>query len=178
MRADPPDIIIAARKQVLPSVFAAAQASLSTWTVRVGRRPCANALCVTNRIAALNVFLLQSGLFPRTRLNKSLHEIVTALYYITATDSELLVATAEKEHEGGLEDDDSGSKLAWALKIRETYGGSCTKCNEKTATSMLFPLEDLLTDITWELHDQLFEATDYPNAPARLFGESTQQQRL
>ncbi|KAK4134516.1 hypothetical protein BT67DRAFT_365288, partial [Trichocladium antarcticum] len=87
------DIIIAARKQVLPEVFATAQTSLRNWTARIARDPCKNALCRTNRIAALKAFLRQSGLFPRTTtLAKSLHEIITALHYITATDGKLLAA--------------------------------------------------------------------------------------
>ena len=132
-------------------------------------------LCGTNRIAALNVFLLQSGLFPRTKLDKSLHEIVAALRYITATDSELLAAAASDKGEAG---DEKNNKLGWAAEIRRTYGGTCTKCDEKTATSMLFPLEDLLTDLTWELHDQLYEAVDFPHAPVRPFGASTPQARV
>ncbi|KAL2259213.1 hypothetical protein VTK26DRAFT_7183 [Humicola hyalothermophila] len=153
-------IILAARRQILPQLFATAQQLLRNWTVRIGNRPCENIHCVTNRIAALNVFLLQSGLFPRTRLDKSLLELVLALKHITATDAELAAAAQTQGFEEYAE-----RKLGWANSIRRGYGMTCTKCHERAATSALFPLEDLLADLTWELHDRLVEATYFPHPP-------------
>ncbi|KAK4150602.1 hypothetical protein C8A00DRAFT_36809 [Chaetomidium leptoderma] len=152
------DCILAAREQVFQEAFVTAQKSLCSWTIRIGRRPCDNITCNTNRIAALNVFLLWSGLFPRTKLNVSLHEIVSALQYITATDAELMAIAIEN----GREDDQVEERLAWAAHIRQTYRGTCTKCSEKTATSTLFPLEDLLCDLTFEMQTQLQECVGYP----------------
>src|SRR5690554_6155524 len=84
------DAILDAREKVVQQLFMTAQESLCSWTMRIGRRPCDNITCNTNRIAGLNVFLLWSGLYPRTKLNRSLHGIVSALQYITATDAELM----------------------------------------------------------------------------------------
>jgi hypothetical protein len=151
--ADLTDAILAAREQVVQKVFTTAQESLCNWTMRIGRRPCDNITCNTNRIAGLNVFLLWSGLYPRTKLNRSLHEIVSALQYITATDAELVAVAIEN----GQEVDDVEERFAWAARIRKAYGGTCTKCSEKTSTSMLFPLEDLLCDLTFEMQAQLVE---------------------
>lgn len=111
--------------------------------------------CNTNRIAAINVFLLWSGLYPRSKLlSKSLSEIVSGLQYITATDAELREAPTEKnairEHDRNV-----GDRPLWAVRIREDYGGTCTKCKETVATSMLFPLEDLLCDISFEVRGGL-----------------------
>ncbi|KAH6856083.1 hypothetical protein B0I37DRAFT_425064 [Chaetomium sp. MPI-CAGE-AT-0009] len=145
------DAIVAAREQALEHVFAAAQQSLYRWTVGIGSRPCRNITCNTYRIAALNTFLLWSGLYPRTKLNKSLQEIISALQYITATDAELAVVAIEHRHG----DDHVCDRLLWAAQIRRAYSGTCTECDEKTATSMLFPLEDLLCDVTSELQDHL-----------------------
>lgn len=132
---------------------------------------------------------------------RSLFGVVAALEYVTATDSELALADAESrdlphdlDDDGDhAEDDDNcgssnnnnnnynsngdnhtirGMRVPdWAVRIRADYGGACTKCDERTATSTLFPLEDLLTDLTWELHDQLLEFTEWPRAPARRLGE-------
>ena len=163
------DIILATRRQILPELFTTAQQSLSSWIARIGSRPCENIHCSTNRIAALNAFLLQSGLFPRTRLDdKSIHEIVSALKYITATANELVTAAEENKGLGDYVD----RKLVWAANIRETYGITCTKCHERMATSSLFPLEDLLTDLTWELHEHLVEVTEFPHLPLHPFGVS------
>ena len=44
-------------------------------------------------------------------------------------------------------------------------GGVCTACNdgmEKTKTSYLFPIEDLLCNLRWELQAAVYEATKYP----------------
>lgn len=142
---------------MLQHVFATAQESLCGWTTRIGRRPCDNITCNTHRIAALNVFLLWSGLYPRTKLTRSLHEIVSALQFITATNAELMAVGIENGQEDGKVDE----RCAWAARIRETYGGTCTKCSEKTATSMLFPLEDLLCDLTFEMQARLLESTEF-----------------
>jgi hypothetical protein len=155
--ADLTDAILAAREQVVQKVFTTAQESLCNWTMRIGRRPCENITCNTNRIAGLNVFLLWCGLYPRTKLNRSLHEIVSALQYITATDAELVAVAIEN----GQEVDDVEERFAWAARIRKAYGGTCTKCSEKTATSMLFPLEDLLCDLTFEMQAQLVEYAEF-----------------
>ncbi|AEO60894.1 hypothetical protein MYCTH_36460, partial [Thermothelomyces thermophilus ATCC 42464] len=85
--------IAATRGRVLDRIFAAAQQSLLKWTIGIGCRPCANLTCNTNRMAAINVFLLWSGLYPPSRLlSKSISEMVSALQYITATDAELSAA--------------------------------------------------------------------------------------
>lgn len=110
--------------------------------------------CNTNRIAALNVFLLWSGLYPRSKMNKSLLEIVSGLQYITATDAELSASAKKNGWKGGQVDD----KLLWAAHIRENYGGTCSNCKEKTPTSMLFPLEDLLCDVTFEMQEGFAES--------------------
>ncbi|KAH6632319.1 hypothetical protein F5144DRAFT_650117 [Chaetomium tenue] len=143
--------ILAAREQVLEHVFTAAQQSLYKWTVGIGNRPCRNIICNTHRMAALSVFLLWSGLYPRTELTRSLQEIISALQYITATDAELVAVAIEHGHT----DEHIRDKFLWAAQIREVYGGSCNKCDERTTTSMLFPLEDLLCDLTSELQHQL-----------------------
>ncbi|KAL2164911.1 hypothetical protein VTH06DRAFT_207 [Thermothelomyces fergusii] len=135
------EAITATRGRILDRVFAAAQQSLLRWTIGIGCRPCANATCNTNRIAALNVFLLWSGLYPRSRrLTKPLSEIVSALQYL---------ATAEN----GVQEDEQkiDDRLVWAVHIRDRYGGTCNRCKEKTTTSMLFPLEDLLCDLSFEI---------------------------
>ncbi|KAL2153624.1 hypothetical protein VTH82DRAFT_4779 [Thermothelomyces myriococcoides] len=149
------DAITATRACILDRVFAAAQRSLLRWTIGIGWRPCTNMTCNTNRIAAINVFLLWSGLYPRSKLlSKSLSEIVSGLQYITATDAELREAPTEKnairEHDRNV-----GDRPLWAVRIREDYGGTCTKCKETVATSMLFPLEDLLCDISFEVRGGL-----------------------
>jgi hypothetical protein len=151
------DAILTAREQVLKHVFTAAQKSLYKWTVGIGNRPCRNITCNTHRIAALNTFLLWSGLYPRTKLNKSLREIILALQYITATDAELVVVAIEQGHA----DNHVRERLAWAARIREIYGGTCTTCDEKTATSALFPLEDLLCDLTFELQNHLAQDNQF-----------------
>jgi hypothetical protein len=151
------DAILAAREHVLQKVFMTAQESLYNWTTHIGRRPCDNITCNTNRIAGLNVFLFWSGLYPRAKLNRSLHEIVSAVQYTTATDAELMAVAIEN----GQEVDDVEERFAWAARIRKTYGGTCTKCNEKTATSMLFPLEDLLCDLTFEMQARLVEYAEF-----------------
>lgn len=153
----PTGAILATREQVIQQVFMTAQKFLCNWTTRIGRRTCDNLTCNTNRIAALNVFLLWSGLYPRTKLNRSLHEIVSALQYITATDAELMAVAIES----GQEVDDVDEGFAWATRIRKDYGGTCTKCSEKTATSMLFPLEDLLCDLTFEMQAQLVQFAEF-----------------
>jgi hypothetical protein len=152
------DAILAARGRVVEEAFGIAQKSLCDWTMRIGRRPCENMTCNANRIAALNVFLLASGLYPRGRFSKSLCEVVTGLQYITATDAKLMAVSIETGEPFGAVDE----KLAWAARIRRMYGGACTKCNEKAATSMLFPLEDLLCDLTFEMEDRLLENTEFP----------------
>ncbi|KAL2177650.1 uncharacterized protein P884DRAFT_223251, partial [Thermothelomyces heterothallicus CBS 202.75] len=87
------DAIAATRGRVLDRVFAVAQQCLLKWTIGIGCRPCANLTCNTNRMAAINVFLLWSGLYPPGRLlSKSISEMVSALQYITATDAELSAA--------------------------------------------------------------------------------------
>jgi hypothetical protein len=154
------DAILAACEQVVKQLFAVAQQSLYRWTTGIGAQPCANITCTTNRIAALNVFLFRSGLYPRTKLKKSLQEIVAALQYITATNAELAVSTIEHGQEEGHVDE----RLLWAANIREAYGGTCTECDEKTPTSMLFPLEDLLCDLTFEMQEQLEEYTKFPRS--------------
>lgn len=151
------DAIFAAREQVLQHVLTAAQQSLYKWTVGIGNRPCRNITCNTHRIAALNTFLLRSGLYPLTKLNKSLREIISALQYITATDAELAAVAIEQGHA----DNHVCDTLVWAARIRETYGGTCTTCGEKTATSTLFLLEDLLCNLTFELRDHLAQDNQF-----------------
>ncbi|KAG7287407.1 hypothetical protein NEMBOFW57_006918 [Staphylotrichum longicolle] len=145
------------RGRVVVEAFGIAQKSLCDWTMRIGRRPCGNMTCNANRIAALIVFLLTSGLYPRGRFSRSLHKVVTGLQYITSTDAELMAISIETGEPFGAVDE----KLTWAARIRDMYGGACTKCNEKAATSMLFPLEDLLCDLTFEMDDRLLESVEF-----------------
>ncbi|KAK4044058.1 hypothetical protein C8A01DRAFT_31655 [Parachaetomium inaequale] len=152
--------ILAAREEPVKQLFGVAQQSLYRWTTGIGRHPCANITCTTNRIAALNVFLFRSGLYPRTKLSKSLQEIVSALQYITATDAELTASAIKNGHQ----DDHVDERLRWVAHIRDAYGGTCGECDEKAPTSMLFPLEDLLCDLTFEMQEQLEEYTKFPHS--------------
>ena len=145
------------RRELVERVYETAQRALCDWTVRIGRRPCENLGCNTNRIAGLNAFLLASGLYPRGKMVVSLHELVSALQYVTATDAELMTVAIETGEPEGWVDE----RLEWAARIRTAYGGTCTKCSEKTATSMLFPLEDLLCDISFEVEDWLREYVEH-----------------
>ena len=107
-------------------------------------------------MAALNNFLLVSGLFPRGDLPKSLLEIVTGLRYLTASDAEL--ASVSQQQRGPAVGGKAASGLEWAAQLRAKHAAMCTKCDERAPTSTLFPLEDLLVDLTWELQEQLLEA--------------------
>ena len=113
------DAILTTREKVFQKVFLTARESLYSWTTRIGHRPCDNITCNTNRIAGLNVFLLWSGLYPRAKLNRSLHEIGSALQYATATDTELVAVAIEN----GQEIDDVEEIFAWAARIRNPTAG-------------------------------------------------------
>ncbi|KAK4237344.1 hypothetical protein C8A03DRAFT_16106 [Achaetomium macrosporum] len=80
--------ILAARKRVLEHVFADAEGALRRWTARLAHHPCTNMVCNTNRLAALNAFLVACGLCPRREVTKSLAEIISALELITSADAD------------------------------------------------------------------------------------------
>ncbi|KAK4126481.1 hypothetical protein N657DRAFT_689000 [Parathielavia appendiculata] len=145
------DAILAARGQILENLSAAAQKSVRSWITRIGRHPCDNMMCNTNRLEALITVLRWLGLFPRANVDTPLHELVTVLQFTTASDAELMAAAIENDWD----DDSMRKRFNWPMYIRQRFGGTCTKCDEKSPTSMLFPLEDLLCDLTFEMQDQL-----------------------
>jgi hypothetical protein len=163
--------IIQARDQIIPRLLKTAKDSLCSWTRRIGQNPCQNDTCNANRIAALNTFLAFSSLYPgrEDKLERSLREILDSLRYITASDAELRgLAMGEAKCDTGpycptprpLDLAAATAVLAeqipdWAVRLREMYGGTCVKCNNFSATSMLFPLMDLLSDLCAEIEDLL-----------------------
>jgi hypothetical protein len=150
------DAVLAAREKVVEKVFVAAHQSLKMWMMRIGRRPCENMLCNTNRIEALITVLRWLGLFPRVNPDMSLQELITLLQFTTATDAELMAVVIEH----GWDEDFLRKRFNWPMYIRQRFGGACTQCDEKTPTSMLFPLEDLLCDVTFEMQKQLEECIE------------------
>ncbi|KAK4098347.1 hypothetical protein N658DRAFT_544486 [Parathielavia hyrcaniae] len=147
------DAILAARRKVVENLFAAAHKTLGAWMTRIGHHPCADMLCNTNRLEALIFVLRWLGLFPRGDIDMSLHELVTALQFTTATNAELMAAAIENDWGDGL----MRKRFNWPMYIRQRFAGTCSKCNERAPTSMLFPLEDLLCELTFEMQDQLQE---------------------
>lgn len=143
------EIIMSARQTVLSDVVVATAGQLHTWTQLCRNQPCENRTCNSSSIAALEEFFLRSGLSPGSKLDEmSLHDVVTALKIITVPDA------AAHGYDNG--------KLDWAALIRETHNGTCTLCGPNYGTNFLFPLECLLSNITWRLHDKIYAATDYP----------------
>ncbi|KAK3307335.1 uncharacterized protein B0T15DRAFT_501856 [Chaetomium strumarium] len=132
------EAILATCNRVLEHFFEGADSALRKWTARLAAHPCTNMVCNTHRLGALNGFLVACGLAPRRQVTKALAEMILALELMAADNHEA------------------------AADLRNTYGGWCAFCCEPTDTSMLFPLEDLLCDLTWELQAQLVEYTVYP----------------
>ncbi|GAB1319553.1 hypothetical protein MFIFM68171_09763 [Madurella fahalii] len=144
------EIIKTARQTVLSNIVVATADLLDTWARLCRHQPCENNSCNSSSVAALQQFSLRSGLHPDGKLGDiSLHDVITALKIITAPDA--------------VADDSDKDRFVWATEIRETHGGACMQCDRDGATSLLFPLECLLSDITWKLQDKLYAATNYPH---------------
>ncbi|KAK3987224.1 hypothetical protein QBC44DRAFT_401063 [Cladorrhinum sp. PSN332] len=142
--------ILEYRNQVVSLFLSWAKASLDQWITRLEARPaCGSQSCTKNRLGALKAFAKVSGLRSDQAQTpeawkKSMFEIIAGLQ-IMAGDYKLLP-----------------KPLFWAEKIRKRFSGTCNECPERSPTSYLFPLEDVLTELTWSLKEALFEHSRYP----------------
>ncbi|KAK3935799.1 hypothetical protein QBC46DRAFT_346235 [Diplogelasinospora grovesii] len=144
------DMILATRGAILTEIVKRARECLNNWLARLGNKPCRNLSCNSMRQAALCTIFEETGLcHPANRAYESwsIHELV--------------VFVTEWQHGKG--------KAA-------KYAGTCMQCKGLTATSHLFPIEDLLTEITWGMKNMLLEHTDFPSKPVVPFSGNTQTQ--
>ncbi|KAK4161059.1 hypothetical protein QBC43DRAFT_337644 [Cladorrhinum sp. PSN259] len=142
--------VLESRMQLVKLFLSWANKSLRGWIKRLEIHPsCSSQACTNNRLGALRAFAKVSALLSHPTQtaevwNKSIFEIIAGLQIITG-DHKILP-----------------KPLFWAEKIRKRFAGTCTECPEKAPTSYLFPLEDVLTDLTWSLNNALFEYSRYP----------------